>query len=117
MFTVLQINLNNSRRDHDLLCQTVGKLKVDVIIASEYNANAAKERWFRDPTARAAIWIPNNTRVQLGPRGSGGSFVEGEGRKGAPGCPTCRLRPSFVLLRCEYMGTYASVNTTKDSGS
>lgn len=71
----LQINLNRSRAAHDLTLQTAQDMKADIILLSEPNRRAIKDRkdWIYDNEQNAAIKVLSTIPVKT--RGSGPGFA------------------------------------------
>lgn len=74
---ILQINLNRSRAAHDLALETAQELKADIILLSEPNLRAIKNRkdWICDKEQNTAIKILSNIPLKNQSSGPGFSCV------------------------------------------
>lgn len=95
---ILQANLNNCWRAHDLLAQQVLELKVGVCILTEPRKIPKSPYWFGSENGRAAIkWIPERT-------GGGGCIAKRKGR-------------DYVLVSCggvSIISCYISPNAKRE---
>ncbi|CAB0029871.1 unnamed protein product [Trichogramma brassicae] len=68
MMRILQLNLNHCEAAQDLLCDTIGKLRIDVaILCKQYKNLAPPNTWLADADGQAAIWVHGGIPVQERP--------------------------------------------------
>lgn len=53
---ILQLNLNHCEAKHDLLKQTVRKLKLDLVLTAEPYRHLSTQPWESDSTTKNVIW-------------------------------------------------------------
>lgn len=72
---LLQLNMHRGEGAHALLSQIILEQEADVAIISEQYRQKESGMWFDDDTKTAAIWVPDNRRLQLKNTGKGNGFV------------------------------------------
>lgn len=75
LLNVLQINVDRGKQAHDLLYETITRLRISVVILSEPNRKISQTKpWFLDNKIDSAIMITNK-KIKVTETGKGDGFI------------------------------------------